>query len=246
MHPFRFVHAHYIEENIKYPAQMKIDPGCLNSDRIHVLKSLGPDIPADHLILVLPHSMPVTQLIWPKATRAAQKGSEGLYALLLLNHIKLCGLTSYHFRHDWLQHISMPGCFANALVRSFISSQTYAPVIPTSTFWASDIRGALVSISGAHQFVGPFFKDLKLVFKPEHFHNRPGSIAEALGEYCDPDVSQEDFLCQNNERQCMRLNLARALKVSLKNLRFEKESGLITWDGMQSEVVLAAGKGPKS
>ncbi|KAM0497330.1 hypothetical protein ACHAP8_006821 [Fusarium lateritium] len=175
--------------------------------------------------------MPVTQLIWPKATRAAQKGSEGLYALLLLNHIKIWELTSYHFQHNWLQHISMPGCFANALVRSFILSQTYAPVIPTST--RTPVCWAIC-------------EDLKLVFKPEHFHNRPGSIAEALGEYCDPDVSQEDFLRQNNERQCMRLNLARALKVPLENLRFEKESGLITWDGMQSEVVLAAEKGPKS
>ncbi|KAM0235141.1 hypothetical protein ACHAPO_005936 [Fusarium lateritium] len=166
--------------------------------------------------------MPVTQLIWPKATRAAQKGSEGLYALLLLNHIKIWELTSYHFQHNWLQHISMPGCFANALVRSLSIYLRRTPVC-----WA-------------------ICEDLKLVFKPEHFHNRPGSIAEALGEYCDPDVSQEDFLRQNNERQCMRLNLARALKVPLENLRFEKESGLITWDGMQSEVVLAAEKGPKS
>ncbi|KAG8356204.1 hypothetical protein FVEN_g12840 [Fusarium venenatum] len=41
----------------------------------------------------------------------------------------------------------------------------------------------------------------------------------------------------------MRLNLARALKVPLKNLHIDKKPRLITWDSMQREVVLAAEKG---
>ncbi|OBS24257.1 hypothetical protein FPOA_04803 [Fusarium poae] len=119
----------------------------------------------------------------------------------------------------------MPGCFANPIIRSPISSQTYTPVIPISTFWATDIRGDLVSISGSHQFVGPFFEDLQPVAGPD-FDHRPGSIADALQDYCDSGVSKEDFLRQTKERQCMRLNLVKALD-----------------DDMKSEVVLAAEKG---
>ncbi|KAL3601158.1 hypothetical protein FPOAC2_05413 [Fusarium poae] len=137
----------------------------------------------------------------------------------------------------------MPGCFANPIIRSPISSQTYTPVIPISTFWATDIRGDLVSISGSHQFVGPFFEDLQQVAGPENFHHRPGSIADALQDYCDSGVSKEDFLRQTKERQCMRLNLVKALDVFMEDIRIDKESGLLFWDDMEGEVILAAEKG---
>ncbi|KAF0641381.1 hypothetical protein FPSE5266_20170 [Fusarium pseudograminearum] len=246
IHPFRFIHTHYAQDTSKHGMKMEIDPAHLNTGRISQLvanlRSLSPDIPANHSIPVLPHSLPGTQLIWPKGTGAAQKGSAGLHALLLLNDVKLCGLPSYHHRDDWLQLISMPGCFANAVVRSTISSHTYAPTIPTPMFWAPDMRGALVSISGENQSVGPFFKDIDPTMTPEHFHDKPGSIAEALKEFCDPDVPKETFLRQTKERQCMRLNLARALNVPVRDLRIDGKSGLLFWDGMQTEVVFAAEK----
>ncbi|CAF3457783.1 unnamed protein product [Fusarium graminearum] len=243
IHPFRFIHTHYVRDTFKYGMKMTIYPTHLNTGRISELvanlRSLSPDVPANHFIPVLPHSMPGTQLIWPKGTRTAQKGSAGLHALLLLNDIKLCGLPSYHHRDDWLQLISMPGCFANAVIRSVMSSHTYAPTIPTPMFWAPDMRGTLVSISGTHQFVGPFFKDIDPSMLPERFHHIPGSIAEALQEFCDYDISDEAFRRQTRERQCMRLNLARALNTPIENLRIDEKSGLITWDGMQDEVVMA-------
>ncbi|CEI61431.1 unnamed protein product [Fusarium venenatum] len=45
-----------------------------------------------------------------------------------------------------------------------------------------------VYISGAHQYFGPFVKDLKPTVEPERYHHRPGSIAEALREFRDPGV----------------------------------------------------------
>ncbi|KAF5231888.1 hypothetical protein FAUST_9024 [Fusarium austroamericanum] len=248
IHPFRFIHTHYVRDTFKYGMKMTIYPAHLNTGRISELvanlRSVSPDVPANHFIPVLPHSMPGTELIWPKGTRAAQKGSAGLHALLLLNDIKLCGLPSYHHRDDrhrdhWLQLVSMPGCFANAVIRSVMSSHTYAPTIPTPMFWAPDMRGTLVSISGAHQFVGPFFKDIDPSMLPERFHHIPGSIAEALQESCDYDISDKAFRRQTRERQCMRLNLARALNTPIENLRIDEKSGLINWDGMQDEVVMA-------
>ncbi|KAM0351311.1 hypothetical protein ACHAPK_007484 [Fusarium culmorum] len=246
IHPFRFIHAHYVRDSFKYGMRMTICPAHLNTGRISELvanlRSLSPDIPANHFIPVLPQSMPGTQLIWPNGTRAAEKGSAGLHALLLLNDIKLCGLPSYHHRDDGLKLIAMPGCFANAVIRLRSPRQTYAPIIPISMFWTPDIRGPFVCISGTRWSVGPFFKDIDPTMVPESFHQKPGSIAEALKELCDPDVSEEAFLRQTKERQRMRLNLARALNIPVENLRFDGISGLLTWDGMQSEVVLAAEK----
>lgn len=100
MHPFRFAHSNYALDCKVFGSRAEIDSSHIDSKRVFELvdnlKSLEPDIPANHFIPVLPHSMPGSKLIWPKGTGAAQKETTALAGLLLLNDINLCGLPSYH------------------------------------------------------------------------------------------------------------------------------------------------------
>ncbi|KIL87101.1 hypothetical protein FAVG1_09655 [Fusarium avenaceum] len=235
MHPFRFVHSNYDLDCKKFGSCVEIDSSHIDSERVFELvdniKSLEPDIPANHFIPVLPHSMPGSKLIWPKGTGAAQKGTTALAGLLLLNDINLCGLPSYHHRNKAMQLIAMPACFANTIVRSLVSGYIHAPSIPTQNFWKPDVKPDLVSISGENILVGPFFQNLS-----------PSTNRQDL----DNSYDTERFNRQMVQRSRMYLNLAKSLKVPLENITVDPKSGLITWDGMQNEAVISAEQGMPS
>jgi hypothetical protein len=172
--------------------------------------------------------MPCSKLLWPKGTGTAEMGTPALAGLLLLNDINLCGLPSYHHRGEALQLIAMPACFANTIVRSLVSGYIYAPSIPTQDFWEPDSEPDLVSISGEEIEVGPFFQNLP-----------PSTTRGDL----DQSYSLKLFNRRIPQRSRMRLNVVKVLKVPLENIHVDPKSGLITWDGMQSEVVIAAEEG---
>lgn len=235
MHPFRFVHSNYGLDYKKFGSCIEIDSSHIDSERIFELvdnlKSLEPDIPANHFVPVLPHSMPGSKLIWPKGTGTAQKGTTALAGLLLLNDINLCGLPSYHHRAKAMQLIAMPACFANTIVRSLVSGHIYAPSIPTQNFWKPDEKADLVSISGEEILVGPFFQNLS-----------PSTTLHDLDHSYNPKRFNHEIVQHSHAR----LSLAKALKVPLENIIVDSKSGLITWHGMQSDAVIAADEGMSS
>lgn len=234
MHPFRFVHSNY-DLDCKFGFRIEIDSSHIDSERVFELidnlKSLEPEIPANHFLPVLPHSMPGSKLNWLKGTGTAEKGTPALAGLLLLNDINLYGPPSYHHRGKALQATAMPACFASTIVRPLVFSYIYPPSIPTQDFWEPDMRLDLVSISGEEIVVGPFFQNLP-----------PSTTRGDL----DHSYSLGKFNRRIVQRSRMRLNIAKALKVPLENIYVDPKSGLITWDGIQSEAVIAAEEGISS
>ncbi|CAJ0554833.1 Ff.00g133460.m01.CDS01 [Fusarium sp. VM40] len=224
MHPFRFAHSNYALDCKVFGSRAEIDSSHIDSKRVFELvdnlKSLEPDIPANHFIPVLPHSMPGSKLIWPKGTGAAQKETTALAGLLLLNDINLL-----------MQLIAMPACFANTIVRSLVSDYIYAPSIPTQNFWKPDVKPDLVSISGEEILVGPFFQNIS-----------PSTTRQDLDHSHDPGRFNRRIV----QRSRMYLNIAKALKIPIEKIIVDPKSGLITWDGMPSEAVIAAEQGMPS
>ncbi|UPL02150.1 hypothetical protein LCI18_013084 [Fusarium solani-melongenae] len=216
MHPFRFINAHYTKD-IVGRSSLAISDYYLDGKRILSLAGFipsgSPDIATQHWIEALPHSMPGTSLIWPTGTGAAERGRKGIFALCLLNNIRIIGLTSYHRRESWLQMIAVHNAVANLTLRSYYAGQLYAPTFPSPRFWDPNKGGSFVAVTGDAMTVGPFFKDM-----PLHTNIDTSSdlgldvpLAEVFQTPLFDPTPYKPFIHSIAERNRMRLRLAQTL-----------------------------------
>ncbi|KAJ4218104.1 hypothetical protein NW759_008699 [Fusarium solani] len=248
MHPFRFISAHYAKD-IAGSSSLAISDYHLDGKRILSLagfiRSGSPDIATEHWIEVLPHSMPGTSLIWPTGTGAAERGRKGIFALCLLNDIRLVGLPSYHRRASWLQMIAVPSAVANLTLRSYYAGQLYAPTFPYPRFWDPSKGGSFVAVTGDAMTVGPFFKDIPLDTSIDTSSDLGPNVplAEVFQNPIFDPTPYKPFLRSIAERNRMRLRLAQTLGIPQESLDFSPETGLLFWEGMSSEIAEAVEKG---
>ncbi|RMJ11212.1 hypothetical protein CDV36_009168 [Fusarium kuroshium] len=209
------------------------------------IRSGSPDIAAEYWIEVLPHSMPGTSLIWPTGTPAAERGRKGVFALCLLNDIRLIGFPSYHRRESWLQMIALSDAVARLTLRSFYAGQLYAPTFPYPRFWDSNKGGSFVAITGDAMTVGPYFKDMPLdtTIDTSSDFGPDVPLAGVLQSPIFDPVPYKPFLRTIAERNRMRMRLAQSLSTPQESLDFSPETGLLIWEGMSNEIAEAVEKG---
>lgn len=112
VHPARFA-THNYERDRSSADSMKVDFDMLHTAKLGILVSRietkTSKIQPRARIALLPQSMPGTQMVWPRGISTADAPSPELFALCLLNDIRVLGLPSYHVRTgEHQQTVALP------------------------------------------------------------------------------------------------------------------------------------------
>ncbi|KAJ3526191.1 hypothetical protein NM208_g11309 [Fusarium decemcellulare] len=176
MHPLRFISMQYELDTHFGGPFFSIKKNALDVTKLLRLArdatSASNAIPDSLRVPVLPHSMPGTKLIWPAGSGSAERDTNRLTALCLINDIRLCGLPCYHRRTRASQAVAVPTAMAKLVLRSpmLTVESTFVPPLPEPRFWIPESRAEVVALTGTDQFVGPFYQDLDAVPLPSGPH----------------------------------------------------------------------------
>ncbi|KAL4723212.1 hypothetical protein ACLX1H_009702 [Fusarium chlamydosporum] len=244
MHPFRFIALAYRLDTKSHKSHLAQN-GTLNVEKVQqlfdLMKSSACGIPAHLDIPVLPASMPGTTMKWPTGVTVGTPPSKELATLCLLDDIRTLGFPSYHNPRAATQLVAIPESLARNM--GVKAQKFYVKPVPAPEFWNPNMHGSLVAQTGNAESIGPVFKPL-VGAKMGPRSQIDGILGEANPEWLNHVLPHpvEDLMSRTTikaitRRNVRRLELARKTGVKLEQMRWNPEELVLTWDGIQSEVI---------